>query len=392
MTSLPPHPSPVPTGLHYQTGRPVEVTCRAGTIAHIREGEDLPPGGLPWVGPGLTDLQVNGFRGIDLNAPDLSVAGLEGLTRELWSVGVTSFLPTLITNSSAATVAALRTIRRACETSRVVRQAVAGIHLEGPFISPEDGPRGAHPKAHVRAPDGALLEAFREASGDLVRLVTLSPEWPGAPELIRRCVARGIRAAIGHTAATPDQIAAAVAAGASLSTHLGNATHQTLPRHPNYLWEQLAQDDLAASLIADGFHLPDAVLKVAMKVKGDRAMLVSDSVSLAGLPPGPYRTHIGDQVVLTAAGKLHLDGQPNVLAGSAQPLRWGVQHLLRRNLCALPQAWDMASVVPNRFMDLPARAGLQPGAPADLVVFTWNGSDLRVLYTYKAGELVFQQS
>lgn len=389
--ALPNPPSPVRTGRHYRTGRPVEVACRAGTIHSIREVEAPKPAALPWVGPGLTDLQVNGFRGIDLNAPGLSVADLERLTRELWSVGVTSFLPTLITNHPAATEAALRTIRRARDTSPVVRQAVAGIHLEGPFISPEDGPRGAHPKAHVRAPDGALLDAFREASGDLVRLVTLSPEWPGAPELIRRCVAGGIRIAIGHTAATPDQIAEAAAAGASLSTHLGNATHQMLPRHPNYIWEQLAREDLAASLIADGFHLPDSVLKVVMKVKGGQAMLVSDSVSLAGLPPGPYRTHIGDQVVLTEAGKLHLDGQPNVLAGSAQPLLWGVQHLLRRGLCALPRAWDMASVVPSRFMDLPPREGLQPGAPADLVVFTWHAPELRVLQTYQAGKLVFER-
>jgi N-acetylglucosamine-6-phosphate deacetylase len=205
-------------------------------------------------------------------------------------------------------------------------------------------------------------------------------------------VEAGIRVGIGHTAATPGQIAEAVAAGASLSTHLGNATHQTLPRHPNYLWEQLAHDDLAASLIADGFHLPDSVLKVAMRVKGAKAMLVSDSVSLAGMPPGPYRTHIGDRVVLTEAGKLHLDGQPNVLAGSAQALVGGVGHLLRRNLCTLDGAWDMASVVPNRFMNLPQREGLQPGAPADVVAFNWNGSELRVLQTYKAGELVFYQS
>jgi N-acetylglucosamine-6-phosphate deacetylase len=392
MTAAPPSPSRVLTGLHYQTGRPVEVACWAGIIGSIREVEVPGPAALPCLGPGLTDLQVNGFRGIDLNAAGLSVEDLERLTRELWSVGVTSFLPTLITNRPAATEAALRTIRRARDTSPAVRQAVAGIHLEGPFISPEDGPRGAHPKAHVRAPDGSLLDAFREASGDLVRLVTLSPEWPGAPELIRRCVAGGLRAAIGHTAATPDQIAEAVAAGATLSTHLGNATHQMLPRHPNYLWEQLAQEDLAASFIADGFHLPDSVLKVIMKVKGDKAMLVSDSVSLAGLPPGPYRTHIGDQVVLTEAGKLHLDGQPGVLAGSAQPLVWGVQHLLRRGLCTLPRAWDMASVVPNRFMDLPPRAGLQPGAPADLVVFTWNAPELRVLQTYRAGKLVFERA
>jgi N-acetylglucosamine-6-phosphate deacetylase len=236
-----------------------------------------------------------------------------------------------------------------------------------------------------------LLEAFQEASGDSIRLVTLSPEWPGSPELIRRCVAGGIRVSIGHTAATPDQIAEAVAAGASLSTHLGNATHQMLPRHPNYIWEQLAQEDLAASLIADGFHLPDSVLKVAMKVKGTKAMLVSDSVSLAGMPPGPYRTHIGDRVVLTEDGKLHLYGQPSVLAGSAQALIGGVHHLLRRNLCSLDGAWNMASVVPNRFMDLPQRAGLQPGAPADLVVFTWHAPELRILQTYKAGELVFQQ-
>ncbi|HEX8529786.1 MAG TPA: amidohydrolase family protein, partial [Cytophagales bacterium] len=255
--TAPPQPSLVLTGRHYRTGRPVIISCRAGTIERIREGDGGPADGLPWLGPGLTDLQVNGFRGIDLNAPDLSGAGLERLVGALWAVGVTAFLPTLITNHPAATEAALRTIRRACETSPVVGGAVAGIHLEGPFISPEDGPRGAHPKAHVRAPDAALLETFREASGDRVRLVTLSPEWPGAPELIRRCVAHGIRAAVGHTAATPEQIAAAVAAGASLSTHLGNATHQMLPRHPNYLWEQLAQDGLAASLIADGFHLPD---------------------------------------------------------------------------------------------------------------------------------------
>jgi len=198
--------------------------------------------------------------------------------------------------------------------------------------------------------------------------------------------------ALGHTAASAQQLDAAIAAGARLSTHFGNGAHPTLPRHPNYLWDQLARDELAASLIADGWHLPDAVLRVVMRVKGPDAWLVSDTVALAGLPPGQYTTPVGDRVTLTPAGRLHLVGDPRLLAGAVCPLRGAVAHLVGRGLAPLDVAWAMASERPARFLGLAAGAGLAPGAPADLVVFTLDGATIAVCRTYKDGRLVYDRA
>jgi N-acetylglucosamine-6-phosphate deacetylase len=208
-------------------------------------------------------------------------------------------------------------------------------------------------------------------------------------DFIRKLVESGVTASIGHTAASPEQIRAAVAAGATMSTHLGNGAHLTLPRHPNYLWEQLAADDLAACIIADGFHLPDAVIKVILKVKGRRAMLASDAVHFAGLLPGTYRTPIGGCVVLTPEGRLHLDSNPKLLAGSVRMLADAVGHLARAGLATIGEAWEMASTRPAAEMDLACRKGLAAGAPADLVCFEEHGERLRVVRTLKAGRTVY---
>ncbi|UFH56332.1 N-acetylglucosamine-6-phosphate deacetylase [Spirosoma sp. KNUC1025] len=376
-------------GQHYQTGELLSITCRDGLISQIDYLADKPED-MPLVAPGLTDLQVNGFKGIDVNHEALTVEDVDTLTQTLWSYGVTSYLPTVITNSDDRIITALRTIHKACDRFPMVQKSIAGVHLEGPFISPQEGPVGAHPKNHVTAPDWPSFERFMEASGQQIRLITLSPEWPEASDFIRRCVADGIIVSIGHTAATPEQIREAVAAGARLSTHLGNGSHQVLPRHPNYIWEQLALDELSACIIADGFHLPDSVLKVVMKVKGKHTILVSDSVGLAGCTPGSYSTHIGGDVVLTGNGKLHLAGKPNVLAGSAQPLIGGIRHLLQSQLGSLGDVWNMASVYPGELLDLPQKKGLSVGAPADLVVFKQTSDSLQLLETYKAGLRVYQ--
>lgn len=378
----------VVTGRDLSSGRPVAVRVAVGRIAAIDPAADADR--LAWVGPGLVDLQVNGFAGFDLNGGDLAADTVARLTRALWSVGVTTFLPTLVTADEATIEAGLRTIAATVAGDPTVGRAVTGIHLEGPFISPEDGPRGAHPAAHVRPPDWALFERWQAAAGGRIALVTLSPEWPGTPAFIARCHAAGVVVAIGHTAATPEQIRAAVGAGARLSTHLGNGAHAMLPRHPNYLWEQLAADELWASVIADGVHLPDAVLKVVLRVKGDRALLVSDAVALAGLPPGEYASPIGERVILTPEGRLHLAADPRLLAGSARPLIAGVAHLVRAGLAtSLDEAWAAASTRPAALLGLPVRAGLAAGAPADLVLFRWDGRDIGVERVYKAGELVF---
>ncbi|HEV2528621.1 MAG TPA: amidohydrolase family protein [Thermomicrobiales bacterium] len=377
-------------GRRVDGGHPVEVRLDGARIASVSPVDvlDGDADALPWLAPGLVDLQVNGFAGIDFNGDALSVDRLGDLVRAVMAVGTTTFLPTVTTADPGAIEDRLRAIAAAVTESPHVAGAVAGIHLEGPFISPEDGPRGAHPAGQVRPPDWGLFQRWQLAAGGLIRIVTLSPEWPEAATFIARCRATGVIPAIGHTAATPEQIREAVAAGAKLTTHFGNGAHPVLARHPNYLWEQLAADELWASMIADGAHLPESVLKVVLRVKGDRAILVSDTVDLAGMAPGMYPRTIGGQVVLTGEGRLHLASDPRLLAGSVRPLLDGVTHLVRAGLAPLGRAWAMASTGPATVAGLPSRAGLTAGAPADLVLFRERGGRLDLEQVVKSGQVV----
>ena len=377
--------------IHYATQTPVSINIEHGTIQSIDPLPASESNNLPTIAPGLIDLQINGYAGLDINALPIPDQTLSQLIRALWREGVTSCFPTVITNTPQAITAAMQTIARSCDNDPIANQGVAGIHLEGPFISPHDGPRGAHAREHVQPPNWDLFQQWQDAAAGRIRIITLSPEWPGSNDFIARCAQTGVTVSIGHTSATPDQIAQAVQAGARLSTHLGNAAHLMLPRHPNYVWEQLAQDDLWTTLIADGFHLPDQVLKVILKVKSDRAMLISDAVSLSGMPPGPYTTPVGGHVVLTPQGRLHLAENDQFLAGSAQTLLHGIAHLTARNLTPFPSAWNMASLRPAAFMRLSTAAGITPGAPADLVLFHRAAHHINLIATYKAGQAVYSK-
>ncbi|MEC0368417.1 N-acetylglucosamine-6-phosphate deacetylase [Paenibacillus chibensis] len=395
-------------GRHYRTGEVIELGISGSVIAECKpigaapddetdEASGNEGGGLPWIAPGLVDLQINGYGGIDMNAPEVTEEDAIALMERLWAEGVTTFYPTVITGSDASLAHAVDVIHRACcrlerAYGPMAPHSIAGIHLEGPFISPEDGPRGAHDRAYVRAPDIEAFEAWQRAAGGRIRIVTLSPEWPEAEGFIARCAQQGVVAAIGHTAASGSRIEEAAAAGACLSTHLGNGAHPVLPRHPHYIWDQLADERLWASVIADGFHLPDAFLKVARKAKGDRLILVSDAVSLGGMPPGPYVTPVGGRVTLTEEGRLQLAEQPALLAGSALPLARGVAHMASAGICALGEAWDMASTGPSRLMKLPTRAGLAPGAPADVILFTYEEGRILIQETYKHGHRKYARS
>lgn len=374
------------SGRNVADGTAVTVHCADGLITAIEPA--TPNDDLPWLGPGLVDLQVNGYGGLDFNQPPLATDLVARLTTLLWQEGVTTYLPTIITNTDAAITASVQAVAAARQTDPLLAATIPGIHLEGPFISPEDGARGAHPKAAVTAPDWEQFCRWQEAAEGLIRLVTLSPEWPNANDFIARCVAAGIVVAIGHTAATAAQIDAAVAAGATLSTHFGNGSHPLLPRHDNYLWAQLANDDLTLSLIGDGWHLPDTILRVALRVKGERAFLVSDAVALAGLPPGTYETPIGGQVTVTPAGRLHLVSDPRLLAGSICPLRLAISGMVQRQVVLAAIAWAMASTRPATLLQLPVAAGLVVGAPADLVQWTWEAGQVTIQQTCKAGQFV----
>jgi N-acetylglucosamine-6-phosphate deacetylase len=353
-------------GRDYRTLQPIELEIQQGSIVDVRALSELQEDVI--LAPGFVDLQVNGFQGVDFNHFPFSEEAVLRATRALWQQGVTSFLPTVITAMPAVITQAMQRLASACAHHPDVARAVPGFHLEGPFLSSDDGPRGAHPREAICAPDIALFDCWQQAARQHIRLLTLSPEWPQSDALIRHCVGQQVRVAIGHTAASSAQIHAAVAAGATLSTHLGNGAHLQLPRHPNYIWQQLAEDALTATLIADGDHLPPEVLKVFLRAKGEQALLVSDVTSFAGQPPGTYDTAIGGRVQLSAAGRLCMADAPQLLAGSARGLLEGVNFLLRQKLTTLAQAIEMASIRPARQLDLPQQRGLARGAPADVLL------------------------
>ena len=293
--------------------------------------------------PGLFDLQVNGFAGVDFNAPALAADRVAEALLLMRAPGDTRCQPTLITSS----------FERFAENARVLARmpaaAIAGIHMEGPYLSPEDGPRGAHPREHVT---DATIENFhrrQEAAEGRIALVTLAPECPGALPLIELLVASGVRVAIGHTAATPQQIADAISAGATLATHLGNGCAQMLPRHPNAIWELLAADDVHASVIADGHHLPPATVKAMIRAKGvDRTILVTDAMAAAACAPGAY-TIGGVECALDETGRVSLPGTP-YLAGSSLTLDRAIENTVRFTGLAIDDVIPMASTIPARWL------------------------------------------
>ena len=295
--------------------------------------------------PGLFDLQVNGFGGIDFNAPDLTADRVAEALERMRETGVTRCLPTLITSSFDRFAANARVL------ARVSQPAIVGIHMEGPYLSPEDGARGAHPRAHV-AP--ASVDDFcrrQHAAGGRIVLVTLAPEVPGVMPLIEHLVAAGVRVAIGHTAATPQQIGDAIAAGATLATHLGNGCPQMLPRHPNVIWELLGADTLFASVIVDGHHLPPATVKTMVRAKGPgRTILVTDAVAAAASAPGRY-TVGGVDCEFGEDGRVSLPGTP-YLAGSSLTLDRAIANTVRFTGLSIDAVVPMASTIPATYMGM----------------------------------------
>ncbi|MFC0625685.1 N-acetylglucosamine-6-phosphate deacetylase [Kribbella deserti] len=359
------------TGRDPGTGRGIAVTVHDGMIGAI-EPVELPDD-AGWLTAGLVDLQVNGFGGHDLNAADVTTGTVIALTRALRAQGVTTYVPTIITASHERIAHALAEIAAARRLDPEVRHAVPYVHLEGPYISAEDGPRGAHAAEHVRPPSEQEFKAWQAAYGDLIGMVTLSPHYPEAPDFTAWLTGQGVHVAIGHTHARPDEITTVVDAGACLCTHLGNGAHAVLARHPNYLWTQLADDRLTAGFIADGHHLPDDTLRAMIRAKGlDRSLLVSDAVSLAGMPPGRYETPVGGGVDLTSDGRLSLAGS-DLLAGAARGLTDGVAQAVKAARLSLAEAIRLATVQPGRFVG--GRGTLQVGGPADLVRFAWAPGD-----------------
>ena len=375
----------------FENGEPFQITWRGDRIRSVEPA--WPKGAVddwPYVAPGLFDLQINGHSGIWFSDESLTADDVLKALAPFSRFGVTRLCPTLITNSFEGLAAGFAAIRAACERESWADRMVCGCHLEGPYISSEDGPRGAHPLQHVRPADWIEFQRFQEISGHRIKLVTIAPEVEGAIDFIRQAVANRVVISIGHTAATPEQVRDAVDAGAKLSTHLGNGTHAMIHRHRNYIFEQLSDPRLTASLIVDGHHLPPSLVRTFIKVKSPKqTILTCDAAGWAGCPPGVYESKLGRSEILEN-GKLVVAGQHELLAGSAQETDVCVANVIEFAGVSLKDAIDMTSKNPAKLLGYEVTR-LRRGSIADLIVFRVapNKHRLDVEATIASGELMY---
>jgi N-acetylglucosamine-6-phosphate deacetylase len=364
-------------GIDPASGLPLEVATEEDRILSIKH-MDVAGKALPYISRGFIDLQVNGYRGRDYSAANLDSTAILGIVEDLAASGTTQHVATLVTNSQGRLVKNLRAIAEARRTSPLAASAIVGCHVEGPFIASEDGPRGAHDLRYVRDPDFQEFLEWQEASDGLVRIVTVAPEREGALDFIERIVEAGVVAAIGHTGATPERIRDAISAGARLSTHLGNGSHASIPRLVNYIWEQLAADELTAGIISDGFHLPPSVVKTFARAKGlERLVLVSDVIPPAGYGRGRHKW--GDlDVEIFEDGHIGVFGTP-FLAGAAELLDWDIPAFMRYTGCGLAEAVRLCTVNAARTIMADASAGtLMTGSAVNLVLFNYTAGESRL--------------
>jgi N-acetylglucosamine-6-phosphate deacetylase len=354
----------------YDTGLPVHLEIEGQRITRAKTcpGEQEEAAAWPWVAPGLLDVQINGYGGQEFSSLELTPEKVGKIVDSMAAFGVTRFCPTVTTEGFTVLQHAMSTLRRTVEQSAEMAWRLPCVHLEGPYITKEDGARGAHPLAHCRLPDWDEFQRLQEAAGGRIGILTLSVEHPGSADFVRRVAATGVIVAIGHTAATSDQVHEAIDAGARLGTHLGNGAHPILPRHPNYIWAQLADDRLVASMIVDGHHLPPEVVKSFVRAKtAERCILVSDLSGLAGLPPGRYGSNLCDLEILDD-GRLVVAGQRKILAGASRPLSVCVGNVMGFAGVGLTDAIHMATRHPAKLLGIQA-GDLLAGDDANLVLF-----------------------
>jgi len=361
---------------------PGYLSVQGGVIAEVGEGP--PPGepdldlGTGVLVPGLVDLQVNGYYGVDL--ADCDPDGWALVARRLPETGTTAFLPTFITAPVPTLATALRSAAKAAEAVTAGAH-VLGVHLEGPFLSPARA--GAHRRDWIVPPSPGAVAELLEAGQGLLRLVTLAPEADGALAAIGTLTAAGVLVSVGHSDATAAEVAAGAAAGARMVTHLFNAQRGLHHREPGVVGQALTDQRLTSGLIADLNHVSAAACAIAFAAAPGRICLVTDAAACAGMPPGRYLLG-GMPVDLPPGG-----GAPvrpgGTLAGSALRMDQAVGNAVAVGL-ELPEAVAAASRIPADLIGRPDLGRLADGAVADLA---WLGDDLRARATWVGGEQVY---
>ncbi len=334
------------------------------------------------VTPGLVDIQVNGFAGVDFNAPGVTAERLDVALSAMLSSGVTRCLPTLITASEAELIGLLQALDAAVSASVLGALMVPGYHIEGPFLSPQDGYAGAHPADRMRSASRELVQRLEAVTTRPLLMMTVAPEVPGVLDLIPFLIARGISCAIGHTAASRDAIDQAIEAGASVSTHLGNGLPHMLNKNGNSFLFQLGRDQLMASFIADGVHIASDVLQSWLRAKTiDRSILVTDASAAAGAPEDTREFTLGAGAIERHAdGSVRLPGS-NYLAGSAASMDKMVRNVMRWYGLTIGEVLQLARENPARAAGLPV-AEIGANDAADFVEWGSRDGELYVRRTH----------
>ncbi|MDP2890944.1 MAG: N-acetylglucosamine-6-phosphate deacetylase [Bacteroidota bacterium] len=374
--------------LLYSNGKPVSVKISGDKISKVTALKSNAKTPQMYVAPGLIDIQINGYMGVDFADQDLTLEGIRKATRALWKEGVTTYLPTLITADRKSLKNSFSILSHALADAEI-GPSIPGFHLEGPFISPEKGFRGAHLEKYIRKPEWNEFAELQLAAKNKIKLITVAPEIDGAVPFIQNCSREGVIVSLGHHNGNAEQIEKAVDAGATLSTHLGNGCANMIDRHNNPIWPQLSEDRLSVTIIADGFHLNKQEVRTFYKAKGiDRTILVSDALDLAGLEPGEYTRW--ERTVLLTPDVVKFPAE-NVLAGAAAPINTGISNIMKFTGCSLGDAIQMASTNPAKILQLNDRGEISPGKRADMILFTIENGKMVIQKTILGGKVVYEK-
>ncbi len=354
----------------YQTGQPVEVQWRDGFITSVRPAA-VPPKEQTWIAPGLVDLQINGFGGIDFQQDDLTPQHLLNAVQPLRAAGCTRFLLTLITDEWTRLLRRLRHLRAVRAQSDELSAAIAGWHVEGPFLSAAPGTCGAHDPAWMRDPLPDLIHELRDATAGDPVLLTVAPERNAALDAIRLAVSLGMKVSLGHTNASTETLRRAVAAGATGFTHLGNACPRELDRHDNILWRVFETSGLLVSLIPDGIHVSPPLFRLTHRALGENSIYyTTDAMSAAGAAPGRYQ--LGPLELEVGADQIVRQPGKSNFAGSAIKPIDGVFRAVEMLGQKWTDVWKRFSTRPAEWMGLPC--DLLPGAEANFCLLHFSDS------------------
>lgn len=366
----------------------ISLSMENGKISELQKLPNSKNSPKIYIAPGLIDVQINGYMGVDFSGPDLTVEGVRKATKALWKAGVTSYFPTIIT-SDIERIKKNFAILAEARKDPEIGASIPGFHLEGPYISPLAGFRGAHLEKFIKVPDWNEFQEIQKAANNRIRIITVAPEVEGAIPFIKKCIESGVIVSLGHHNGSAEDVQKAVDVGANMATHLGNGCANEINRHDNPLWPQLSNDAITASIIVDGFHLRREEVRTFYKAKGvENTILVSDALDLAGLPPGEYTR--GERTLLLTPDVVKLPKE-NVLAGAASPISKCVGVVMEYTQCGLKNAIQMASTNPAKLFSLNELGEIEVGKRGDLIQFTMENNRMNILNTYVKGALVYSK-